>query len=215
MTQFFIDRTTGEELSEALFRRVTRERASLGNPIPADACDALGFDLIEQADEPPHDTAHKKLQPGPLVSVGPAEFTRGWVVVDLTPAELDAIAAEYAADLERVRRARATDINQARVSADYSYFEVGGKQIAVDDASMRQINGVTGHVALFGTFPPGFPGAWKAIDNSYHPLPDIDAWKAFVQAMAVQGVVNYARQQALKAEITAASTRSAILAVTW
>ena len=58
-------------------------------------------------------------------------------------------------------------------------------------------------------------GGWRAIDNTMHPLPDVDAWRAFIAAMTAQGVANFARQQALKARIEAATTRTAILAVQW
>lgn len=214
-TLTFIERASGAELTDAQFRRAVRERASLGDPIAPDACDALGYDLITTADLPAHDTARKKAVPGPLMPAEGGGYTRGWELVDLSPAELDAQAQAYAEDLERVRRAHLTTINQARERADSSHFEIGGKRIAVDDASMRRIAAITGHVALFGAYPDGWAGGWRAMDNTMHPLPDVDAWRAFIAAMTAQGVANFARQQALKARIEAATTRTAILAVQW
>jgi len=212
---YFIDRTTNSELTEAQFRRATRERASLGDVILPEVADALGYDLINQLDEPLHDTSRKKAVPGDLVPVGKAAFERGWVVVDLTPAEIDAKAAEYALQLELLRNKKMSDINSARAQADGSYFEFGGKQIDADADSMRQINAITGYVALFNAFPPGFPGAWKTMDNSYLPLPDIATWKALVQSMAVTGTSNFLKQQALKTDVAQAASMAAIESIQW
>jgi len=212
---YFIDRETQAELSEAEMRRATRERASLGDPIAPDAALALGYDLVNLADQQAYDSSTHKLVRGLLASTGPGSFSQSWEPVLLSPSELDAKAAEAAQRMEASRARKVADINQARVSADGGYFEFGGKQIDTDLDSMRQINAVTNHVALMGDFPPGFPGAWKAVDNSYLPIPDVATWKEFISTMASKGVANFLRQQSLKADIAAASTMSAIDSIAW
>lgn len=213
--QYFIDHNTSAELTEAQFRRATRERASLGNPVAVDAARALGYDTVELSDPPAFDSATRKAVRGPLVPAPGGGFTQGWETVLLTAEELDAKAAEYALQLELLRNKKMSDINSARAQADGSYFEFGGKQIDADADSMRQINAITGYVALFNEFPPGFPGAWKTVDNSYLPLPDIATWKSLVQAMAVTGTSNFLKQQALKTDVAQAASMAAIESIQW
>lgn len=212
---YFIDRTTGTELTEAQFRRATLQRASLGDVVLPEVADALGYDLIEQADPPALDASRKKAVLGEAVSTGPGTFARNWRVVDLTPAELDAKAQEYADDLERVRHHKATELSQARAQADTSYFETGGKRIAVDALSSARITTISNYVALIGSLPAGWAGGWKAMDNSVHPIPDVAAWKAFVEAMTLQEVANHNKLQALKSELKLVKTRSGIDAMAW
>lgn len=213
--QYFIDRETLSELSDGEFRRTVSSRASLGNPIAVDAAFALGYDLVELADPPAFDAATRKLVRAALKPADGGGFAQGWEPVLLTVEELDAKAAEYAVQLELLRAKKVADINQARVRADASYFTFADKQIDVDESSMRQILAITGYVALFGTYPPVFPGAWKTMDNSYLALPDVDTWKALIQAMTTQGTENFLKQQALKAEIAKAASMAAVEAIGW
>lgn len=215
MDHFFIDRMTGEELTEALFRRANRKRASFGDVLDAEVADMLGYDYLVVQDAPTYDSSTHKLVPRAREAAGAAAWTRGWEVVPLTAPELDARQQEYAVRLAQAKASRKADLNVWRVQADASYFEFAGKRIAVDDAAMRQILGTSATVALVGSFPEGWPGGWKAMDNSYVPIPDVDTWKELIREMGKQGATNFARQQQLKALVDEAVTLSEVEAITW
>lgn len=118
--------------------------------------------------------------------------------------------------LESIKTAKSAEINAARSTANTSTFTHGGKEVAVDALSRSDIDGVNGYVALYGgALPPGFPGAWKAVDNTYLPIADIDAWKAFYTSMIAAGAANFAHAQALKAQLAAATTPEQIAAIQW
>lgn len=118
--------------------------------------------------------------------------------------------------LERARAIKTAEINAARSTANTGTFSHGGKAIAVDQLSRSDIDGVNGYVALYGgALPPGFPGAWKAVDNTYLPIADVDAWKAFYTSMIAAGGANFAHAQELKAQLAAATTPEQIAAIQW
>ena len=81
--------------------------------------------------------------------------------------------------------------------------------------SRSDIDGTNGFVAINGALPPGWPGGWKAIDNTYTPIPDIEAWKAFYASMFAAGNANFAHAQVLKAQLAAASTPAEVEAIQW
>lgn len=117
--------------------------------------------------------------------------------------------------LEDFKAAKRVEINAARATANAAYFEFSGKQIAADALSRSDIDGVTSYVTLMDALPPGFPGGWKALDNTYVAIPDVATWRTFVAAMVAQGTANFTRAQARKAAIEAAVTVSAVDAVAW
>ncbi|MDT3735555.1 MAG: DUF4376 domain-containing protein [Denitratisoma sp.] len=117
--------------------------------------------------------------------------------------------------LEELKLSKNAEINAARAAANAGTFAHGGKTFACDALSRGDIDGVNGYVALFGALPPEFPGAWKAADNSYLPIEDVPAWKAFYAAMVAQGAANFAHAQALKAQLAAATTPEAVAAIAW
>lgn len=116
------------------------------------------------------------------------------------------------ADLKANKNA---DINAARAAANTGSFEHGGKVFSCDALSRGDIDGVNGFVAITGALPPGFPTAWKAIDNSYLSIPDVAAWTAFYGSMISAGALNFAHAQELKATLAAAQTPEAVAAITW
>lgn len=116
------------------------------------------------------------------------------------------------ADLKANKNA---DINTERGKANSTSFEHDGKAFACDALSRGDIDGVNGFVAITGALPPGFPCAWKAIDNSYLTIPDVAAWTAFYGSMIAAGALNFAHAQELKATLAAAQTPEAIAAITW
>lgn len=129
-----------------------------------------------------------------------------YTVAPLKGAELDAA-------LEALRIQKNTQINTARMRANTSTFMFDGKPIACDELSRSDIDGVAGYISLFGEFPPGWPGAWKAADNTYVPMTNIAHFRAMYAAMAGAGLANFARAQSLKAELAAAHTAEEIDAI--
>lgn len=115
-------------------------------------------------------------------------------------------------DLKAEKRA---EINTARLVANRANFVHAGKAIACDELSRSDIDGINGYVAVYGAMPVDWLGAWKAVDNSYLPVPDVDAWKDFYASMVAQGNANFARAQALKAALEVATTAEQVAAIVW
>jgi hypothetical protein len=118
-------------------------------------------------------------------------------------------------DLDALRIAKNAEINASRASANLSTFPYAGKLFSCDTVSRSDIDGVANHIGLFGTFPDGFPGAWRAVDNSMYPLPDVDAFRALFAGMAAQGTANFNYSQRLKAQLEVAATPEEIAAIVW
>ena len=108
--------------------------------------------------------------------------------------------------LEQVRADKNARINAARLRANQSTFTFAGKQIAVDPLSRSDIDGAHGAWLLTGGPPPGWPGGWKAVDNSIVPIPDMATWAAFYGTMVATGTANFNHAQVLKAQLAAATT---------
>lgn len=119
------------------------------------------------------------------------------------------------ADLNILKAAKNDDINAWRSTANLSAFPHAGKLIACDALSRSDIDGVANNIALSGGFPAGFPMAWKAVDNSFIELADVDAFKAMYTSMTAQGTENFNHAQALKAALATASTPEEIAAIVW
>lgn len=136
----------------------------------------------------------------------------------MTPQQCAAVQAVFDAhaapsDLDDLKSAKNAQINAARATANTGTFAHGGKTFSCDHLSRSDIDGVNGYAALYGALPPGFPGAWKAVDNTYLPIADLDAWKAFYAAMVSQGAANFAHAQDLKTQLAAATTPEAVAAI--
>jgi uncharacterized membrane protein len=118
-------------------------------------------------------------------------------------------------DLAALRAAKNDEINAWRATANQTTFPHAGKQIACDALSRSDIDGVANNIALSGGFPAGFPMAWKATDNTFIELADVDAFKDMYTSMTAQGTENFNHAQALKAQLAAASTPEEIEAIEW
>jgi hypothetical protein len=118
-------------------------------------------------------------------------------------------------DLAPAKAAKNQLINEWRLAANQTTFPYAGKLIACDALSRSDIDAVAGSVGLSGEFRPGFPGAWKAVDNSYVALPNIAAFKAMYAAMVDQGTANFMHSQTLKAALAAAETIEQIDEIVW
>lgn len=138
-------------------------------------------------------------------------WTQLWDVRDATPEE----KIEHVARLESARNQRRADIDRWRAEANASTFPHGDKQIACDALSRSDLDGVAHHIALFGKFPEGFPGGWKATDKTMLPLADVEAFRAMYASMTAQGTENFNHSQELKAQLAAASTPEEIATIQW
>lgn len=120
-----------------------------------------------------------------------------------------------APDIAALKVAKNAQINQWRATANQTTFPHGGKQIACDQLSRSDIDAVANSIALTGAFPAGFPGAWRAVDNTYIMLPDVAAFKAMHASMTAQGTINFGHSQELKAALAAATIVAEIDAIVW
>lgn len=125
------------------------------------------------------------------------------------------LAAPPALTLGDLQSAKNGEINAARAAANTGTFAHGGKAFSCDQLSRSDIDGVNGYVAIYDALPPAFPGAWKAADNSWTPIADVEAWKTFYSAMVAQGAANFAHAQELKTRLAAAATAKDIAAIAW
>lgn len=117
--------------------------------------------------------------------------------------------------LVECKASKSAEINAARLAANRTSFTFSGKAIACDELSRGDIDGVNGIVSLTGALPPGFPNAWKAMDNTYVAIPDVATWVSFYGAMVAKGTENFAHSQELKAALAAATTPEEVEAIAW
>jgi hypothetical protein len=118
-------------------------------------------------------------------------------------------------DLAALKAAKNDEINAWRAAANQSSFPHDGKQVACDALSRSDIDGVANGIALSGGFPAGFPMAWKATDNTFIQLTDVDAFRAMYASMTAQGTANFNHAQDLKARLAVAGTPEEIAAIEW
>ena len=105
--------------------------------------------------------------------------------------------------LSDLKAAKNAAINAARLKANQSHFTFAGKQIAVDPLSRSDIDAAHGMIVALQAMPPGWPGGWKAMDNTICAIPDLQTWLAFYGAMVLQWTANFNHAQALKAQLAA------------
>lgn len=117
--------------------------------------------------------------------------------------------------LDILKSEKNIEINAARATANSTSFTHAGHAFSCDAISRGDIDGINGYIALYGSFPPQFPGVWKAVDNSYFPLADIAAWKDFYAAMVAAGAANFAHAQDLKQALAAATSPAEVGAIAW
>jgi hypothetical protein len=132
-----------------------------------------------------------------------------------TPEEIAEIEVRKSPPIADLKAAKNAEINAARLAANFTTFTHAGKTIACDQLSRSDIDAVAGSISLTGDFPVGFPGAWKAADNSYLLLPDVDAFKDLYASMTLQGALNFGHSQSLKTALAAATTVEEVNAIVW
>lgn len=169
---------------------------------------------VNPANRPTVPAGHKLVEGTPTKQAN-GKWYEVWATVPMTPAEQADANAATAAALAAAKVQKNNDINAARLVANRSTFMHAGKKFQCDELSRSDIDGVNGWVALYGALPPWFPGAWKAADNTYYPLPNVSAWKSFYNSMATTGAMNFGKAQQLKAALAAATTIEQVNAITW
>lgn len=117
--------------------------------------------------------------------------------------------------MEDLRTACRNRINVARLNANQSGFMHEGKLFATDPLSRSDIDGINGYVTLWGSLPETWAGAWKAEDNTYLPISNLDEWKAFYASMVAAGNMNFAISEQLKAALALADTPVEIEVIVW
>lgn len=117
--------------------------------------------------------------------------------------------------LEQAKLDKDAEINRARLNANRGTFNHEGKTFSCDELSRSDIDGVNGIVSLTSTLPPGWVGAWKAVDNTYLPIATPAEWVAFYGAMVAKGTENFTHAQALKTLVAAATTVEEVDAIQW
>ena len=115
--------------------------------------------------------------------------------------------------LADMKAAKNDAINQSRATANSSTFTFQSKQIAVDALSRSDIDATHGAILMLQALPPGWPGAWKAVDNTFIAIPDVATWGQFYSAMVATGTANFNHSQALKAQLAAANTIAEVEAI--
>jgi len=198
IVRFFSDVLTESELGN-------RTRYAITLPVPAPEGEDLRAFVMAYCPVDWFETMHlardKSIPtPMPLVAIGQV---------------LDGSIPARPPTLDELKAAKNLEINAWRANANLSTFPYAGKRFSCDAVSRSDIDGVANHIGLFGTFPEGFPGAWRAVDNTMFPLPDVDAFRALFAGMAAQGTENFNYSQRLKEQLALADTSEAIAAIQW
>lgn len=121
------------------------------------------------------------------------------------------------ASLEDLKSSKRAEITAARLAADGDRFVYMDKEIRTADKDMFDLLLTDGRIGKCapGTMPAKWPGGWKAIDNSYLPIPTREDWDAFYIAMYDAGIDNFNHSQELKAVIDQAETAEQVAAINW
>lgn len=121
----------------------------------------------------------------------------------------------YLAELDEAKQKMNARINGWRAEANGTTFPFNGKHVQCDLTSTIDLMGTANQIALHGTFPPDFPGAWKAYDNTYIPLPTVEDFKALYEAFTQRGSLNFLHAQELKMRVAAALTQAQLDVIEW
>lgn len=113
-----------------------------------------------------------------------------------------------------IRAAKLAEVNAWRAAAE-TVFEYKGATFACDPASRRRLDAVAHCLALTGSFPADYAGAWTATDNAAVPVGTVDEFRAFYAAMAAAMTAAFNRATALKAAVMAADKPEAVAALAW
>lgn len=157
--------------------------------------------------------AHCTQTAPPVVSAGHfAQFVNNaWLVVAEPPPPAEPLPPTLA----ELKALKNIEINNARLTANRTTFTHAGKTFSCDELSRGDIVSTNDEIGNLSAMPVGWPGGWKAVDNTYTAISDVAAWKAFYTSMFAAGMGNFTHAQALKAQLAAATTAAQVAAIVW
>lgn len=140
-------------------------------------------------------------------------------MVPLTPLEI----SEYHADQEAYAQsvfpnavqAKIIEINEAWEAANKTTFTHNGFVIECDPVSRYNIDAVATTIGMTGELPAGFPGFWKALNNTKLSISNANDFRNMYASMVAQGTLNFAKAQQLKATLTSCTTIEQVNLVNW
>ena len=178
--------------------------------------DAEGFVIAlynNRAEPPEVPTGHQVYPndpPMPYIPSGATPTQRlKWMGEGLAPEWIET------AGLDEIKARRSAEITAAYLKANDTSFTFAEKEIQADAHAMKQINVTSSGIMRRNALVPGWPGVWKALDNSYVPIPDVATWWAMCDAIEATGHANFKKAQQLKAAISAATTAEQVAAIQW
>lgn len=171
-----------------------------------DVIQSLGFAVVKEVSPSYDPLTQTATEIAPKIING--VYTQQWEVRNLTPEEA---GRNLGAAIVNKRE----EINAAWLAADYAGFTYAGKKVDSDAVSRSRMDAVTGYISLFGTFPADWIGLWKAADNSYITMTELDQWRAMYQAMFDQGQANFRHAESLKVALAKAASAADIAAIRW
>lgn len=166
------------------------------------------YSFVFPSPKPLHDPNLQYCTESVPVLTAKGHYEQSWLIHSLGQ---DVIKA----NLLSAKTQKNAEIKEARLKANFSTFKHLDKTFACDQLSRSDIDGTNGFVSLYGALPPGWPGGWKAVDNTYVPISNVDDWKAFYSSMFAAGNANFAKAQALKTQLEAATTPEEVQSITW
>lgn len=173
--------------------------------------EVFGFvDSDRMPDLPPGQIAHVIVARVPCFPRMAAPTTKLYVI----NGELQKVGPD---EVPALRAEKNAEINAWKLEANNTYFDFQGKQIAYRESDRVEIQAINNVVLLTGEMPtdPDWPAAWKTVDNTWLPLPDVETWKAFNLAIAARGTAHFKRAQELKSDLATATTPAEIDAIRW
>ena len=116
-------------------------------------------------------------------------------------------------DLEEEKSKKNYEINNQHFAADV--FTFNDKEFQMSGLSRINIQDINAYVISTQNLPPGFNGTWKAKDNTYIQIDNLETWNSFYAAMVNQIFVNFQKMQDLKALVDSATSLSEVDAISW
>lgn len=166
------------------------------------------YSFVFPSPKPLHDSNLQYCTESAPMLTAKGHYEQSWLIHSLEQGVIEA-------NLLSAKTQKNAEINEARLKANFSTFKHLDKTFACDQLSRSDIDGTNGFVSLYGSLPPGWPGGWKAVDNSYIPITSVNDWKAFYSSMFTQGNANFLHAQSLKTRLEQATTVQEVQAITW
>lgn len=116
----------------------------------------------------------------------------------------------YGRDLDEAKALKWAEIKAARFAAEYGGFEWGGSPFDSDSVSQQRLSGAV----QLAQMDSGFSIAWTLADDTVRTLNQVEMISVGV-ALGIHVQTGFAKGQALRAQIDAATTQAEVQAVVW